>query len=1035
VSSFAAYDDPAPSSNPFPGLRPFEPEEDYLFFGRERQTDELLRKLRTTRFLSILGRSGSGKSSLVRSGLIPTLWGGGMTHAGSRWRVVIMRPGEDPLGNLAAALSMPGVLYDGDYDENLTRAFFETTLRASRLGLVECIRQSRVSEGNKILVLVDQFEEIFRYKRSRRIVGRDEAAAFVKLLLSARESEVPCYVAITMRSDFIGDCMEFGQLPEVINDGLYLVPRMSRDELKSAITGPVGVGGAAIAPRLVSRLLNDVGDDPDQLPILQHALMRTWERWEEEGKPDTPLDLAQYEAIGTMHSALSRHAEECFSELDARGQIIAEKLFKALTDKASDVRGVRRPAPMSEICSLTGESLEAVTAVVDTFRQPGRSFLMPPAGVPLRMDSILDISHESLMRVWDRLAEWANEEAQSGQLYLNVAKAAQRHEEGVAALWRDPELQLALTWRNNSNPTAEWAARYDSSFARAMTFLDDSKTERDRDASEKEARRRHQLRQARRLVAVFSVVSLIMVALGAFALTQKNKAVEHERHAEEEAHRAELETAIAKRERTKAISESARAERERLEANQQRANAERQSQVAVEQSTRAESERQRADTERLKAEANEREARAKKAEAEVARADAIKEKTVANTERENAQKSEKQTLRLSHLAAARALALSILQLKDPQTSGLLALEVYRLNRDNGGNPEDPDVFAALRTARERLRPDPVVRQLSNIRALAVEPEGHSVIAGGDDGHILRVALTPTANASVIGNAAGPIRTVAVAGHLMATGGDAGLIEVWDLRKPGAALRSFSSGPTAVSSLAFAPAGGELASANVDGTVKLWHVDGSGVPVTLPGSSGKRVTAVAFSPDGTMLAAGRAQGGALLWHVGKPAEAPQPLCAGLDVRSIAFRPDGKLLACGSGRGEIVQAPVGGNAAAPPPLLGHTSSVNALSFSRDGNSVASASSDSTVRLWNLTSGNAQSIVLPGHQSWVWSVGFTPDGDRLVSGGEDRTVKIWPAHASLLANDLCAAVSPQKKELTEKEWAKYMPTVQYHPGSPCR
>jgi hypothetical protein len=1034
VTSYA-YTDPAPSSNPFPGLRPFEPEEDYLFFGRERQTDELLRKLRTTKFLSILGRSGSGKSSLVRSGLIPTLWGGGMTRAGSRWRVVIMRPGEDPLGNLAAALTARGALLDDGYDENLTRAFFETTLRASRLGIVECIRQSRIAGDNNILVLVDQFEEIFRYKRSRRVVGRDEAAAFVKLLLSARESEVPCYVAVTMRSDFIGDCMEFGQLPEVINDGLYLVPRMSRDELKAAISGPVGVGGATIAPRLVSRLLNDVGDDPDQLPILQHALMRTWEKWEDEGNPDAPLDLAQYEAVGAMQSALSRHAEECFSELDARGQGIAEKLFKALTDKGSDIRGVRRPAPMSEICALTGGSLEEVTAVVDTFRKPGRSFLMPPAGIPLRMESVVDISHESLMRVWHRLAEWANEEAQSGQLYLNVAKAAQRHEEGVAALWRDPELQLALTWRKNAQPTAEWAGRYDTSFERAMNFLDASRTERDREVSEKEARRRQQLRQARRLVAVFSVVSLIMLALGVFALTQRNNAIDQERHAEQEAFIANLQRRTAIAARSQAISASARAERERIEANLQRANAEHQSTVAVQQSTRAESEAKRAEAERVKAEANAAEARAKKAEAEVARADAVKEKGVAVSEQAKAEKSEKETLRLSHLAAARALALSILQLKDPQTSGLLALEVYRLNRDNGGDPDDPDVFDALRTARERLHPAAAVRQQTNIRAVALEPDGRNVLAAGDDGHILRLGLGHAAGAAVVANAGAAVRTIAIGGGHIASGGDGGVIELRDLRNPSAAPRMLTSGTAAVSSLAFAPAGGTLASANIDGSVKLWNVDGSGSPVTLPGSSGKRVTAVAFSPDGKMVAAGRAQGGALLWHVAKPAEAPQTLCAGLDVRSIAFRPDGKLVACGIGRGDIVQAPLGANTPAPPPMLGHTSSVNSLSFSRDGAHLASASSDSTVRLWNLTNTNAQSIVLPGHQSWVWSVGFTPDGDHLVSGGEDRTVRIWPAHVSLLAHDLCAAVSPQKKELSEKEWTKYMPNVAYHPGSPCQ
>jgi len=1033
VSTLPAYG--SGRFNPFPGLRTFEPDEDHLFFGREQQTDELLRKLRTTRFLAILGKSGSGKSSLVRSGLIPTLYGGGMTRAGSRWRVAIMRPGEDPLGNLATALAMPDALGDALGDEELTRSFFDTTLRASNRGLVECIRQSRTPAADNVLVLVDQFEELFRYKRSRRVVGRDEAVAFVKLLLEARGSEVPCYIAITMRSDFVGDCMEFGSLPEVVNDGIYLVPRMTREELRSAISGPVAVGGGTIAPRLVSRLLNDVGDDPDQLPILQHALMRTWDRWEEDHEQGEPLDLRHYEAIGMMQSALSRHAEECFAELDSRGQVIAEKLFKALTDKGTDSRGVRRPAPLSEVCLLTDSPIEDVAAVVDNFRKPGRSFLTPPFGVPLHANSILDISHESLMRIWGRLSQWAEEEAASGQLYLNVARAAQRHEEGAAALWRDPELQLALTWRDKAHPTEEWAGRYDPSFRRAMAFLDASRDARDRKVREKESQRRQQLRRARALTAIFSVISLIMLALGAFALTQRNNALGHQLRAEAEAARAEHEAQIARQERTKAMAEFARAERERLNADAQRKNAEQQSQVAVQQSTRAENERQRAETERLKAEANEREARAKKLEAEAAQAAALEAKHLAETERTKAQTSEVETKRLSHLAAARAVALSIPQLKDPQTSALLALEVYRLNRQNNGNPEDPDVYTALRTARERLHPDPVVRQLSNIRALAVEPDGQNVLAAGDDGHILRLVPAHAGSATVVGNAEGSIRTLAMGGHFIATGGEGGVIEIRDLRNPSAAPRTLKSGSATVSALAFSGARGTLASGSLDGTVKLWDVEGSNPAITLPGSSGKRITSVAFSPDGTMLAASRAQGGALLWHVATPSAAPQTVCGGLDVRSIAFRPDGKLLACGSGRGEIVQAPLGGTAAALPPLAGHSSSVNALSFSRDGNFLASASSDSTLRLWNVNSPNSPSIVLPGHQSWVWSVAFTPDGERIVSGGEDRTVRIWPAHVNLLADEVCAAIASEKKELTEKEWMKYMPNVPYRAGSPCR
>jgi WD40 repeat protein len=1036
VSAASFYSsEPAHGLNPFPGLRPFEPDEDYLFFGRERQTDELLRKLRTTRFLSILGRSGSGKSSLVRSGLIPTLYGGGMTKAGSRWRVAIMRPGEDPLGNLAAALSSPDALGSEPSGESLTRAFFETTLRASQRGLVECILQSRTPAAGNVLILVDQFEELFRYRRSRRVVGRDEAVAFVKLLLTAREGEVPCYIAVTMRSDFIGDCMEFGKLPEVINEGIYLVPRMTRDELRSAITGPVAVGGATMAPRLVSRLLNDVGDDPDQLPILQHALMRTWERWEEGEKPDAPLDLAQYEAIGTLHTALSRHAEECFTELDPREQTIAEKLFKALTDKGSDVRGVRRPAPVSEICALTGATLEEVTAVVDNFRKPGRSFLMPPVGVPLRPESILDISHESLMRIWERLSEWADEEARSGQLYLNLARASQRHEEGVAALWRDPELQLALTWRDNAKPTEEWATRYDTSFSRAMTFLDASRSERDREVHEKEARRRRELRRARVLVVIFSAVSLVILGLGAWALQQKTKAVVLQHKAEEETRRAERSQRDAERQRARAVAASDRAEHERKNADLQRANAEHQSQLAVQQSTRAENERQRAEVERLKAEENERVASAKKAEAEAARVDAETQRASADKARLNAQNSEKETLRLSHLAAARALALSILQLKDPQISGLLALEVYRLNLENRGNPEDPDIFAALRTARERLHPDPVVRQASNIRALAVTADGRNALAAGDDGRILRFDLESGGNPVVLGNAAGPVRSLALGGgHLMAVGSDAGRIEVWDLRNTNAPLHTLVSGNDGVSALAFAPAGSGLASASLDGTVKLWDLDGNRARITLPGSDGKRVTSLAFSTDGKSLAAGRAQGGALVWQVAQPAAAPQTLCGLVDVRSMAFRPDSKMLACGGARGEIIQAPLAGNKAGSP-LLGHLSSVNALTFTSDGSFLASASSDSTLRLWNMARTNPQSIVLPGHQSWVWAAAFTPDGNRLVSGGEDRTLRVWPAHTRLLAAEICAVAATGKRGLSETEWTKFMPSdLKYDSGLPC-
>src|SRR5688500_20405897 len=152
-----------------------------------------------------------------------------------------------------------------------------------------------------------------------------------------------------MRSDFLGDCAQFQGIPEAMNDGQYLIPRMTRDERRFAVIGPVGVSRGKITEPLGNRLLNDGGDNPDQLPILQHALMRTWEHWQANRRNGEPIGMEHYEAIGTMSSALSRHADEAFNELpDARSREIAEKLFKALTERGSDNREIRRPTRSEE---------------------------------------------------------------------------------------------------------------------------------------------------------------------------------------------------------------------------------------------------------------------------------------------------------------------------------------------------------------------------------------------------------------------------------------------------------------------------------------------------------------------------------------------------------------------------------------------------------------------------------------------------------------------------------------------------------------
>ena len=513
--------------NPFPGLRPFDPEEDHLFFGREKEIDALLRRLRSTRFLSVVGSSGSGKSSLVRSGLIASLYSGFMVEAGSSWRVAKSRPSDDPIGNLAASLNAADVLGTEGELASTNRILLEATLRRGTLGLVDAVRQARIPSDQNVLVVVDQFEDLFRFGRSRHIKNsRDEATAFVKLLLQAtQQTDIPIYVVLTMRSDFIGDCMEFTGLPEAVNAGQYLIPRMTRDELRLAITGPVAVGGGEIAPRLVLRLLNDLGDDQDQLPVLQHALMRTWDYWEQHREPGAPIDIADYEAVGTLRQALSLHAEEAYLETGPGvGGRIAERMFKALTDTFSDPRGVRRPTSIAQIAAICEVAEPQVIEVIEIFRRPGRSFLTPPAGVALHSGSAVDLSHESLMRCWNRLSNWAAEESQSARIYHRLSQAARWFDEGTAGLWRDPELGLGLQWRQRNRPTAAWADEYDSFFVRAMEFLDESERERDRVAAERERDRKRTLAQYQWAAGLLATLLVIVGWLAYVARTENARA-------------------------------------------------------------------------------------------------------------------------------------------------------------------------------------------------------------------------------------------------------------------------------------------------------------------------------------------------------------------------------------------------------------------------------------------------------------------------------------------------------------------------------
>ena len=489
--------------NTFPGLRPFQSEEDYLFFGREEQISELMKLLREHRFLAVVGSSGSGKSSLVRCGLLSQLQGGMMLDAGSDWHIAVMQPGGDPLSNLAQSL-LDADIYDEDDEDTVHQVM--ATINRSTNGLVEAVKQSELPTGSNMLIVVDQFEEIFRFHEAGN-KGQQQAPDFIRWLIHAvQQDDVPIYVVLTMRSDFLGDCARFTGLAEAINHGEYLVPKLTRDQVQQAIEGPVKVAGGEVSRRLIQRLLNDVGEHADQLPVLQHSLMRSWDHCHQRAADTAPqMDLEDYEAVGGMTDALSNHADEILLEIqesvgDSTTVLNAtERVFRALTEKGVDNRGIRRPTRLDLLRQITGASTELLNTIIEAYRAPGRTFLMPFSNTPLDDGMVIDISHESLMRVWKRLKTWVEEESQSVRIYKRLSETAILWKQNHAGLYRDPDLQIALSWLETANPNEAWAARYDTNFPVAVEFLEASDRDQHEAARVAEENRQRELRQAQEL--------------------------------------------------------------------------------------------------------------------------------------------------------------------------------------------------------------------------------------------------------------------------------------------------------------------------------------------------------------------------------------------------------------------------------------------------------------------------------------------------------------------------------------------------------
>lgn len=443
---------------PYPGLRPFEAEDAPLFFGREPQVSAMLRQLEDARFVAVVGSSGCGKSSLVRGGLLAALLEG-FLFGTTDWLTLVIKPGQQPYQNLARVLAragrassdIPGVP-DGDESARLAEMRTLAALRKTDRGLLAALAESGISPDTNVMLVVDQFEELFAFRRAGagrdEVASRDEAAAFVSMLLrSCSNPTGRLWVVLTMRSDFIGDCETFLGLPEVVSRSQFLVPRLDRGQMDEAIARPGAVQEAAYRPftfgeGLVNRIINDAGDRPDQLPLMQHALMRTWKLAVQRSREDgTSIQLTQedYNAAGGIENALSLDADLAWDDVksDPKKARIARQLFLLLCDISPDGQITRRRPTVSEIQAATGATLEEISQVIRPFQENERNFLLPPLQQGLVSDTTLDLSHEALLRRWQLFAtDWQEQERRDSSELRRLADMVRLHSEGEGGLLR-----------------------------------------------------------------------------------------------------------------------------------------------------------------------------------------------------------------------------------------------------------------------------------------------------------------------------------------------------------------------------------------------------------------------------------------------------------------------------------------------------------------------------------------------------------------------------------------------------------------------
>lgn len=462
-------------TRPYPGLRPFEKHEWPIFFGREIVAEEMIERLIDSQLVVIHGDSGCGKSSLVRAAVLPRLEQES-ARGGIRWRTCTARPGDSPLWNLAYSLASLGD--EGSPDDRALAVRRVFNLRRDAPAALAA--ELQVGRNEHVCLLIDQFEELFDHARKH---GPVEATLLAEFLSGMSAAPPPgLYVALTMRSEYLGSCARFAGLSDAVNATQYLLPGMTYDDLRCAIREPARLYGGEVDQALADRLIADAADTTDKLPLLQHALMLLHRRELEQGQVEGwRLELSDYPSDTGLAGLLSGHADEVMQEAHARAGLpedsrVVEDLFRAIMDTNADRHPIRRPQLFHDLVEIVGTDESTLRIVVDTFSADGVSFIVAQRDVLDPRRERIDVAHEALLRCWNKIAAeqdgWLAREFRNGLVWKSLlvqVDSFERNRKNVLAPATTQERRRWMLRRNRS-----WAERYGGGWDRVQRMLEAS---------------------------------------------------------------------------------------------------------------------------------------------------------------------------------------------------------------------------------------------------------------------------------------------------------------------------------------------------------------------------------------------------------------------------------------------------------------------------------------------------------------------------------------------------------------------------------